>query len=178
MLAKRPSCLTVGELIDFVAAHFDKPLPRNELLERFGLTELVDRQAGGLSGGQQRRLAVALAFTGGPDLVFLDEPTTGLDVETRRNLWNSIRSFRSDGGTVIVTSHYIEEIEALADRVVVLDQGHILADNALAEIKKRVRLTKVTLTHAQIGTLNEVTDIEYDDERTHLLTHDAPALVR
>lgn len=173
-----PATWRVGELVDFVAAHFTDPFPAEELLDRFGLTDLAGHQAGSLSGGQQRRVAVALAFAGRPELVFLDEPTTGLDVDARRELWDGIRSFRSDGGTVIVTSHYIEEVEALADRVVVLDGGRILADGSLSQIRSRVRLSRVTLTRAQLPTLQEATDIEHDGEKTYLLTSDAPALVR
>lgn len=173
-----PSTWRVGELVDFVAAHFADPFPVEELLDRFDLADLVAHQAGSLSGGQQRRVAVALAFAGRPELVFLDEPTTGLDVDARRGLWDGIRSFRSDGGTVIVTSHYIEEVEALADRVVVLDDGRILADGSLSQIRSRVRLARVTLTRAQLPTLQAATDIERDGEKTHVLTSDAPALVR
>src|SRR5688572_25934600 len=88
-----PPTLRVGECVDYVAAHFPDPVPRAELLARFGLAEMHRRQTGGLSGGQRRRLAVALAFVGKPSLVFLDEPTTGLDVEARRSLWDGIRSF-------------------------------------------------------------------------------------
>ena len=97
-----------------------------------------------MSGGQKRRLAVALAVVGRPDLVLLDEPTTGLDVDARRTLWDSLRAFHASGATVVVTSHYLEEIEALADRVVVVDHGHVLADAPIGDILGRVALRRVT----------------------------------
>ncbi|PZG23805.1 ABC transporter ATP-binding protein [Micromonospora craterilacus] len=173
-----PETWRVAELVDFVAAHFPDPVDRAELLDRFDLTPLADRQAGGLSGGQQRRVAVALAFVGRPRLVFLDEPTTGLDVDARRALWDGIRSFHADGGAVLLTSHYIEEVEALADRVVVMDHGRIIADGSVAEIRSQVRLKRVTLTDPMLPALSGVASIQRDADRTHLLTNDATALVR
>ncbi|QNG18315.1 ABC transporter ATP-binding protein [Rhodococcus triatomae] len=173
-----PETWRVAELVDFVSAHFPDPVDRTELLDRFDLVSLADRQAGGLSGGQQRRVAVALAFVGRPRLVFLDEPTTGLDVDARRALWEGIRSFHAEGGAVLLTSHYIEEVEALADRVVVMDRGRIIADGGIAEIRGRVRLKRVTLTDPVLPELIGVTSIERDADRAHLLTNDAGALVR
>ncbi|OQO93627.1 ABC transporter ATP-binding protein [Saccharomonospora piscinae] len=173
-----PETWRVAELVDFVSAHFPDPVDRTELLDRFDLAPLADRQAGGLSGGQQRRVAVALAFAGRPRLVFLDEPTTGLDVDARRALWDGIRSFNADGGAVLLTSHYIEEVEALADRVVVMDRGRIIADGGVAEIRGRVRLKRVTLTDPVLPELVGVSSVERDADRTHLLTNDASALVR
>ena len=117
----------------------------SELLDRFGLADLVRRQTGGLSGGQKRRLAVALAFVGRPRLVFLDEPTTGLDVEARHALWDGIRAFHADGGTVLLTSHYLEEIEALAQRVVVLGGGRVLADDTVDAVRGLVGVRRVSL---------------------------------
>ncbi|MFD6897397.1 ABC transporter ATP-binding protein [Rhodococcus sp. NPDC060086] len=173
-----PETWRVAELVDFVSAHFPDPVDRSELLDRFDLTSLADRQVGGLSGGQQRRVAVASAFVGRPRLVFLDEPTTGLDVDTRHTLWDGIRSFHADGGAVLLTSHYIEEVEALADRVVVMDGGRIIADGGIDEIRGRVRLKRVTLTDPVLPELSGVASIERDADRTHLLTNDACALVR
>jgi ABC-2 type transport system ATP-binding protein len=133
-----PATLRVREVVDFVAGHFDDPVPTSELLEQFGLTSLGRRQTGGLSGGQKRRLTVAVAFVGRPDLVLLDEPTTGLDVEARDALWDAIRGYHQGGGTVLLTSHYLEEVEALAERVVVIDQGLVRADGTLAEVRSLV----------------------------------------
>ncbi|MEU4419464.1 ABC transporter ATP-binding protein [Actinoplanes sp. NPDC024001] len=174
-----PASLRVGEVIDFVRAHYPNPLTRDELLERFGLTGLVRRQTGGLSGGQRRRLAVALAFTGRPEIVFLDEPTTGLDVEARRALWDGVRAFHAEGGTVVLTSHYLEEIEALAQRVVVLANGRVLADDSVTAVRGLVGMRRVSLTSAvPLPDLEGLVSVERADDRLHLLTADADRLVR
>jgi ABC-2 type transport system ATP-binding protein len=149
------------------------------LLDRFGLSELVKRQTGGLSGGQKRRLAVALAFVGRPRIVFLDEPTTGLDVEARRSLWDGVRTFHADGGTVVLTSHYLEEIEALAQRVVVIGGGRVLADDTVGAVRGLVAIRRVSVTSAlRVPELPGVVGRETDGARTHLLTPDADRLVR
>jgi len=173
-----PATLRVGECVDLVAAHFPDPLPRGELLERFGLADLARRQTGGLSGGQRRRLAVALAFVGRPRLVFLDEPTTGLDVSARHALWEGIRAFHGDGGTVLLTSHYLEEIEALAQRVVVLGEGRVLADDTVDAIRSRVGVRRVSLRATDLPALAGVLHESHVDGRTDLLTTDADQLVR
>lgn len=173
-----PETWRVREAVDFVAAHYPDPMPTDQLLARFDLIDLSERQIGSLSGGQQRRLAVALAFTGRPRIVFLDEPTTGLDVQARRALWDGIRQFHAEGGSVVLTSHYIEEIEALAERVIVLDHGRILADGPVAQIRGRVRLKRVTLNTDTVPSLAHVTKVEQQDHQVHLLTTDASALVR
>jgi ABC-2 type transport system ATP-binding protein len=173
-----PATLRVGECVDLVAAHFPDPLPRMELLDRFGLADLARRQTGGLSGGQRRRLAVALAFVGRPSLVFLDEPTTGLDVSARHALWEGIRAFHADGGTVLLTSHYLEEIEALAKRVVVLGEGRVLADDTVDAIRARVGVRRVSLRVRELPLLPGVLHESHVDGRTDLLTTDADQLVR
>jgi ABC-2 type transport system ATP-binding protein len=122
--------LRVREIVDLVRAHFATPVATRELLARFGLTECSRRQAGGLSGGERRRLAVALAFAGRPRAVFLDEPTTGLDVEARRALWSELESYAGTGGTILLTTHYLEEAEALASRVALLSRGRIAAEGS------------------------------------------------
>ncbi|MEV4637952.1 ABC transporter ATP-binding protein [Actinoplanes sp. NPDC049548] len=174
-----PGALRVGEVVDFVRAHFPDPLGKAELLARFGLQDLVRRQTGGLSGGQKRRVAVALAFVGRPRIVFLDEPTTGLDVEARHALWDGIRKFHADGGTVVLTSHYLEEVEALASRVVVIGGGRVLADDTVAAVRGMVAIRRVSLTLAvPVPDLPGVIGTERDGNRTHLLTPDADRLVR
>ncbi|WP_431916583.1 ABC transporter ATP-binding protein [Micromonospora wenchangensis] len=173
-----PGTLRVGEVVDFVSAHYPDPVPRGELLDRFGLTDQARRQTGGLSGGQRRRLAVALAFVGRPRLVVLDEPTTGLDVEARHTLWEAIRSFHADGGTVLLSSHYLEEVEALAQRVVVLGQGRVLADDTTDAIRGIVGVRRVSLVADDLPALPGVVATEHTEGRTHLLTTDADQLVR
>ena len=174
-----PGPLRVGEVVDFVRAHYADPAPRDELLDRFGLTDLVRRQTGGLSGGQKRRVAVALAFAGRPRIVFLDEPTTGLDVQARRFLWDGIRAFHADGGTVVLTSHYLEEVEALAERVVVIDGGRVLADDTVTAVRGLVAVRRVSLSVAgPLPDLPGVLQAERSGDRLHLLTPDADRLVR
>jgi ABC-2 type transport system ATP-binding protein len=174
-----PASLRVGEVVDFVRAHYDNPLGRGELLDRFGLADLVRRQTGGLSGGQKRRLAVALAFVGRPEVVFLDEPTTGLDVQARRSLWDSIRAFHEDGGTVVLTSHYLEEIEALARRVVVIGGGRVLVDDTVDAVRGVVAIRRVSLTSTEpLPPLGGLLGVEQQGDRLHLLTPDADRLVR
>jgi ABC-2 type transport system ATP-binding protein len=174
-----PASLRVGEVVDFVRAHYPDPLGRAELLDRFGLSDLVKRQTGGLSGGQKRRVAVALAFVGRPRIVFLDEPTTGLDVEARRALWEGVRAFHADGGTVVLTSHYLEEIEALAERVVVIGGGRVLADDTVEAVRGLVSIRRVSLSsHDPLPDLPGLVGTERDGDRLHLMTPDADRLVR
>ncbi|WP_051718089.1 ABC transporter ATP-binding protein [Streptomyces megasporus] len=173
-----PETLRVAEVVDFVAAHYPDPENRDELLERFGLSALARRQTGGMSGGEKRRLAVALAFVGRPRLVFLDEPTTGLDVESRKALWDRVAEFHADGGTVLLTSHYLEEIEALAERVVVLGRGRVLADDSVDAIRGLVRVHRVSLTAGDLPELPGVVGEHREDGRVHLMTGDPDQLVR
>jgi ABC-2 type transport system ATP-binding protein len=173
-----PETLRVGEIVRFVSEHFPDPVPAGELLARFGLDGLERRQSGGLSGGQRRRLALALAFAGRPRLVLLDEPTTGLDVEGRRALWDTVREFHAGGGTVLLTTHYLDEIESLAERVVVLAQGRIRADGDVAAVRGMVRRSRVTVRAAALPDLPGVDLAERDGDRWTLHTADADELVR
>jgi ABC-2 type transport system ATP-binding protein len=136
-----PPTLRVREIVDLVRAHFPTPAPPAELLERFGLAEVARRQAGGLSGGERRRLSVALAFAGRPRALFLDEPTAGLDVEARRAVWREVRSFVEEGGTVLLTTHHLEEAEALASRVVLIARGAVVAEGSPSEVSARAHAT-------------------------------------
>jgi ABC-2 type transport system ATP-binding protein len=131
-----PENLRVREIVEFVGRHYSNPLPVGDALERTGLVALADRRCGDLSGGETRRLAVAAAFAGNPKLVFLDEPTTGLDVESRRAVWEMIRCFRSSGGAVLLTTHYLEEAERLATRIAFIRQGRNVAAD---EFEQRTR---------------------------------------
>jgi ABC-2 type transport system ATP-binding protein len=132
--ASFPPTLRVCEIVDLVRAHFAAPVATGELLVRFGLTESACRQTGGLSGGERRRLSVALAFAGKPLAVLLDEPTTGLDVEARRGVWGELETYATAGGTILLTTHYLEEAEALASRVVLLSHGRIAAEGSPSQL--------------------------------------------
>jgi ABC-2 type transport system ATP-binding protein len=138
-----PPTLRVTEVIDLVRAHYPRPVEVADVLTRFGLEDVARRQAGGLSGGQKRRLAVGLAFVGNPRAVVLDEPTTGLDVEARRRVWDGIRAYAESGGTVLLTTHYLEEADTLASRVVVIAGGATLADGSPADVKARTGLKRI-----------------------------------
>ncbi|MET0736593.1 MAG: ABC transporter ATP-binding protein [Microbacterium sp.] len=176
-----PDSLRVGEVIDYVGGHFADRVPTGALAGEFGLEELLRRQCGSLSGGQKRRLAVAMAFVGKPRLVLLDEPTTGLDVDARRTLWAAIRRQHDAGATVVVTSHYLEEIEALAQRVIVMGAGRVLADDALASVLARVGLSRVRLrtdVGEDVAGLPGVVRHEHEDAFEVLTVDDADEFVR
>jgi ABC-2 type transport system ATP-binding protein len=138
-----PTTLRVAEVVDLVRAHYPQPQATAEVLARFGLADVAGRQVGGLSGGQKRRLALALAFVGNPQAVFLDEPTTGLDVEARRRAWDAVHGYAVEGGTVLLTTHYLEEADALATRVVLIARGKTVAEGSPADIKARVGLKRI-----------------------------------
>jgi ABC-2 type transport system ATP-binding protein len=173
-----PPTLRVREILELARVHFAKPAPLPELLERFGLATVAARQAGGLSGGEKRRLAVALAFAGKPQAVFLDEPTTGLDVEARRALWTSIRTYADAGGGILLTTHYLEEAQALAGRVVVLHEGRVAAEGAPDSLARRVGLARVRVRGSAPDGLAGVERVELDGARTTLYTADVDGTVR
>ena len=139
-----PETLRVREHIELFSSYYEKPMPAAEVLAAAGLEKLSDRKFGDLSGGQKQRVLFALAICGDPDLLFLDEPTVGLDVEARRMLWDEIRKLVGRGKTVLLTTHYLQEADALADRVAVINKGEIIAQGTPATIKaqtagKRIR---------------------------------------
>ena len=137
-IAKVPETLRVREHIELFSSYYPRPLPLRQLLEIAGLHGLEERSFGKLSGGQRQRVLFALALCGDPDLLFLDEPSAGLDVETRRSLWEQIAARRRSGAAVLLTTHNLEEADQLADRIVLLDRGRLLAEGTPAEIKARV----------------------------------------
>jgi ABC-2 type transport system ATP-binding protein len=134
----------VTDLFELVRRHYDDPVALGALSERFGLESLLRRQLGGLSGGERRLVAAALAFAGRPQLIVLDEPTAGLDGEARLRVWNATRAHARAGGTVLLTTHHLDEAEALAHRVVLLESGVAVAEGTVAEIKRAAGLTRVS----------------------------------
>ncbi|MBD8535981.1 ABC transporter ATP-binding protein [Plantibacter sp. CFBP 13570] len=176
-----PPTLRVGEVVDFVGRHFADRVPTAALAEQFGFGDLLRRQTGSLSGGQQRRLAVALAFVGKPRLVLLDEPTTGLDVDARRTLWDAIRRQHELGATIVLTSHYLEEIEALAERVVVLGGGRVITDAPLRDVLGLVGIHRVRLRTTDPGAVERLAGVvqaSRDGDAVELDVRDADAFVR
>jgi ABC-2 type transport system ATP-binding protein len=130
--------LTVRETLTLFRSFYRRGLDPDEAVRRVSLEEKANSQVGKLSGGQKQRLAVACALVGDPDLLFLDEPTTGLDPQSRRQLWDVIRAFRSGGRTVLLTTHYMDEAERLCDRVAVVDHGRVIALGAPRELIARL----------------------------------------
>lgn len=138
-----PDVLGVGELLAFVATQYPRPLSTRDVLTLFGLTDIAKKKLGDLSGGQQRRVAVALAFVGDPELAVLDEPTTGLDVESRRTVLDAIRGRVGEQCSVLFTTHYLEEAESLATRVIVIDLGQLLFDGTPKALRERFGVKRV-----------------------------------
>jgi ABC-2 type transport system ATP-binding protein len=181
-VGKVPETLRVGEHIDLFSSYYPKPMPLAEVLAAAGLEKLRDRKFGDLSGGQRQRTLFALSICGNPDLLFLDEPTVGLDVEARRALWVEIRRLVQCGKTVLLTTHYLEEADALADRIAVINQGEIIAEGTPAEIKaqtggKRIRCV-TTLSLASLLQLPGVTDARQDRGAAEIHAREAESVVR
>src|SRR6266566_294693 len=130
--------LTVRETVELFASFYREPRPTNEVLESLQLEEKADSWVGKLSGGQRQRLAVATALVGSPRVLFLDEPTTGLDPQSRRQLWDIIRTFQKTGGTVLLTTHYMDEAERLCDRLAIVDHGQLIAEGTPADLIDRL----------------------------------------
>ncbi len=177
-----PETLRVREHIDLFSSYYTNPLPLEDVLAAAGLEKLRERKFGDLSGGQRQRTLFALAICGNPDLLFLDEPTVGLDVEARRTLWEEIRRLVDCGKTVLLTTHYLEEADALADRIAVINQGEIIAGGTPAEIKaqtsgKRIRCI-TSLGLASILQIPGVTDVRQDREAVEIQAKEAEPVVR
>jgi len=130
--------LSVRETIKLFASFYRQPRPSDEVLDQLQLREKADAWVGKLSGGQRQRLAVATALVGNPRILFLDEPTTGLDPQSRRQLWDIIRGVQQRGGTVLLTTHYMDEAERLCDRLAIVDHGQIIAEGTPADLIARL----------------------------------------
>jgi len=173
--------LTVAELLDLFGSFFRRSRPVDELLKMVGLDESRDRLAGTLSGGQAQRLSVALALVNQPEIVFLDEPTTGLDPQARANLWDLVHAIREGGATVLLTTHYMEEAERLCDRVAIVDHGRIVAlDTPRRLIEARFSETAVTFRLpqaplAELEGLPGVHRVQRDGDEVTLYSADVPA---
>lgn len=145
-----PEYLTVREAIELFRTYYPAPLSLERILDLAGLGEKTDARIARLSGGQVQRLYFALAICGDPRILILDEPTVGMDVEARRAMHDTIRDLAADGRTILLTTHYMEEADALADRIVVINRGHILADDAPEAIKSLVARKRVSFRAAGI----------------------------
>jgi ABC-2 type transport system ATP-binding protein len=159
--------LSVRELVTMVASLYPRPLPVAEVLALTGITEVADRPTGKLSGGQAPRVRFASALAANPDLLLLDEPTAALDVAGRHEFWSSVRAVAARGKTVIFATHYLEEADAYADRIVLLARGRIVADGPATEIKARVggRTISATLPGVEIAVLAGLPGVVSADRR-------------
>ncbi|AEJ42578.1 ABC transporter ATP-binding protein [Alicyclobacillus acidocaldarius] len=157
-----PQSVKVKELVAWFRSFYPHPLPADNLLQMAGIEHLAEREAVKLSGGEQRRLQFALAMAGDPALLLLDEPTTGMDVESRRAFWDSLRSFVYDGRrTLLLTTHHLEEAESVADRVILLKGGRVIADGSLAEIKAQAGHRYVSFIAGPRCTKEEIEQLPY-----------------
>ncbi|GII87532.1 ABC transporter ATP-binding protein [Sphaerisporangium siamense] len=174
--------LTVRETVDFVRRLYPAPLPLTDVLEMAGLTGLAGRRAGALSGGQAQRVRFALAVAGAPGLLVLDEPTTAMDVESRRAFWESMRAYADEGRTVLFATHYLEEADAAADRVIVMTRGRVAADGTPAQIRAGAGGGSVSFalggqSCAGLDALPGVSSVEIDAATVRLRTVDVDATV-
>ena len=177
-----PETLRVAEHLDLFSSYYPNPLSIDEALAIAGIGDLRNRRFGELSGGQKQRVLFALAICGNPDLLFLDEPTVGLDVEGRRLMWNEIRQLLDRGKTVVLTTHYLEEADALADRIVVINKGSIIAEGTPAAIKSRAAGKKIRcitqLSSAVIRQITGVIDVREDREAKVIQANNAESVLR
>ncbi|MGF7233602.1 MAG: ABC transporter ATP-binding protein [Frankia sp.] len=174
---------TVRETLSFLSRLYPRSLPVDEVMERAGITDLADRQTTKLSGGQTQRVRFALAIVPDPDLLILDEPTAALDVEARHAFWGAMRAWAALGRTVLFATHYLEEADAFADRIVLMRRGRIVADGATTEIKALVsgRTIRATLPGADLAALRAlpgVTTVEAHGDAIVLACADSDAALR
>jgi len=178
-----PGMLKVAEIVSLFASYYPQPLKTEEAIEIAGLREKSSSLVKDLSGGQRQRLYLALAVCGNPDVLFLDEPTVGMDVEGRRKFLQEVGEFAAKGRTVVLTTHYLEEADQLAKRVIVVDRGHIIADASPASIKARVAGKRVAFTPARPMTASDLDGLpllssQVNDGQVRLLTNEPEAVLR
>lgn len=177
-----PAMLKVREIVDLFRCYYAKPMASDRAIAMAGLEEKAGALVKELSGGQRQRLYFALAVCGDPEVLFLDEPTVGMDVEGRRSFIDRIAEFANLGRTVVLTTHYLEEADQLAKRVIVIDRGVVIADASPQEIKskvagKRVRFTAPTLTDKDLEGL-PITTSTISDQKVQLLTNQPETVLR
>jgi ABC-2 type transport system ATP-binding protein len=181
-VAKVPETLTVREHVHLFCSYYPTPLTVERTLAAVDLSGVADRRYGTLSGGQRQRVLFALAICGDPELLFLDEPTVGMDVESRRAFWQHVRALAARGRSILLTTHYLEEADALADRVVLLSGGTIVADGSPHQIKARAASRRIrcvtSLSPDDIRHLPQVHSVRRDGAAIEVLTGDAERVAR
>lgn len=177
-----PMRLSVRETLNLCAAHYRKPADRGWLVDTLDLSDLLKRRNGVLSGGQRRRVAIAVALVGNPDFMVLDEPTTGLDLESRERLWAAMRTVSANGTSIVLSTHYLEEAEALADHVVLLSEGRIAREGSVTQVCAAVGMDVVELDLSDTAipaSATEIIDrIDQVGRRSRLFTRHTDELVR
>jgi ABC-2 type transport system ATP-binding protein len=181
--ATLPPGARVGELVELVRALYPKPMARDEVLVRAGLETLAPRRVETLSGGETQRVRFALAIAGDPELVFLDEPTVAMDVDARRSLWTDMRRLAAAGRTILFATHYLDEADQAADRIVVLDRGRVVADSTASALKgataeRTIRFTWPGADRAALRRLDGATAVDVHGETVTIATPDADRTVR
>jgi ABC-2 type transport system ATP-binding protein len=177
--------VTVAELVGLACALHPRRYPVREVLARAGVEQIADRKVDKLSGGQEQRVRFALATAGANDLIVLDEPTTGMDVSARQAFWATMREQADQGRTVLFATHYLEEADAIADRVLVLHRGRLLADGSSAEIKAKAGARRITFDldtvepqmRIRLGELPFLTNIDVAEHTVRIQSSDADATV-
>lgn len=181
-VASVPKTLKVREHIDLFRSYYPDPLSMEEIVRIAQLEGIEDRLFEKLSGGQKQRLLFGLAICGNPDIVFLDEPTVGMDIEARRGLWVQIRSLAARGKTVLLTTHYLEEADALATHIIVINKGRVVSEGTPQEVKGRFASRKIRcttrLTPADLWTIPGVIEVEQTGTRICVTAGDAEAVLR
>ncbi|AKJ11003.1 sulfate ABC transporter ATP-binding protein [Streptomyces incarnatus] len=175
--------VTVAELVKLSCSLHPKPYQASDVMARAGITQIADRKVNKLSGGQAQRVRFALATAGDSDLIILDEPTTGMDVSARQAFWATMREQADQGRTVLFATHYLEEADAIADRVLVLHRGRLLADGTAAEIKAKAGARRVSfdlegeIDEAALRALPFLTSIDVSGQTVRIQSSDADATV-
>jgi ABC-type multidrug transport system ATPase subunit len=174
--------LKVKEHIDLITAYYPSPLALDEVMQLTHTTALANRPYGKLSGGQKRLVQFAMAICGRPELLFLDEPTAGLDVQARGLVWETVRRLRKAGTSIVLTTHYLEEAEALADRVAVLARGRLVALGTVSEVRAVVDRKRIicatSLDTAELQRWSDVESVDREGGRLRLTVRNAEAVVR
>ena len=176
-----PKELRPRELVALASSYYSNPFEVVETLQRAGITQFADRPYGKLSGGQKRQTQFAVAICGHPKVLFLDEPTVGLDVQAREALWKCIRALLADGCSIVLTTHYLEEAEALADRVAVMARGRLITTGSVNEIRSHVSRKQVScvsrLAPDTVRAWPEAAQVEMERDRLQINTREAEALL-